>query len=476
MKFRVCFIISCILIINNVFTTDISLAKRDFTTEESVISYVLSSKCLDVIPDNDTSSVVTMDQIINILIRFINADDEYKSALMYGLGEDGRSVYNVYEYADYHSTNEKEELVRTLMAIGVLPNEFMIYPNRMCTWEQAIEFITAVFDRNNLSKGYGGSIEYAKFRKILSEDILSDKIITYNDVKKVLFYSLFPEVMQRDRSKHGDFYYESVSDCLYLCHDYLYKIGYALESDEGIIIEGNIYYGDYDIEPDEYVLCLYKTEGEKKIIEHCLNIPEVMYRRILSINSVFGNQSRSTTEVNDLLEEVDVNFFKQVIQPFDKKEFLKRKGINLWYDLDQATITRAQVVRTAFGLLDDDFITHPVYSHSLPFVDVQSNHLYYNFISAAYNASIIEGYGDGFFYPDKACTWGEAIKILCCAAGCGDYAKKLANDNSGSAFPKYYEKVLGEFGMFEFDISYEETEFKDLFIELVWDFWCISGE
>ncbi|MBQ4630287.1 MAG: S-layer homology domain-containing protein [Clostridia bacterium] len=475
MKMKLGMMMCFILLFNSIFISYDSAAKKIDITENDVISYVLGENCLDVLPDgkhdNDT---LTRGEMIEILIKYTNVNDDYKGALLYSLG-----LYERYhpflEYGDYHSDTQKEEGVRRLNHIGILPNVFLIYPEKLCTWEDAITMIVSVFDRYNLSESYGGTIEYAKFRNILRSDVALGEPIDFKGVKELLFYALFTVVMQRDYLKHGDVYYEFLSDCLYLCHDYYYKIGYPIKSYNGIKINDIMYFGEADVDFEEYVICLYKIENGRKMIKQCLNISELMYENILAVNSVYNvSNTRTETEVHDLFSPVEVGEFIESTKPIDKEFELKSRGIDLWQSSTGDTITRAQVVKTALQLSGRNFLeNHPLYQGNLPFYDITKEDASYIYISAAYNSGAIEGYGDGFFYPEKACTWGEAIKILCCLTGHSIQAEKLALEKSDNVFPKYYEEVMYSFNLSEFDIPYDEIRIKDSFVELVWNFMWI---
>ena len=128
MKMKLGMMMCFILLFNSIFISYDSAAKKIDITENDVISYVLGENCLDVLPDgkhdNDT---LTRGEMIEILIKYTNVNDDYKGALLYSLG-----LYERYhpflEYGDYHSVTQKEEGVRRLNHIGILPNVFLIYP------------------------------------------------------------------------------------------------------------------------------------------------------------------------------------------------------------------------------------------------------------------------------------------------------------------------------------------------------------
>ncbi|MBQ4526872.1 MAG: S-layer homology domain-containing protein [Clostridia bacterium] len=446
--------------------------------EADIIEFVLGKDCLNILPQNHNKSTLSRGEMVDILIRFTNVSDDYKAALMNDV-TDVELYGDVFEYADYHVDPQKEELVRRLKVLGILPGGFLLYPDKLCTREEAFRMIISVWDRTRKAYLYGGYFDYAEFRRVYDGDFTPTEMNIYDDVKELLFYSLFPAFVVEDDSKsegiiHGQEHYKAMSDSLYLLHDYYYKIGLPSKVKDGVEIDGNTYYGKADIDYNEKVLCLYKIENDKKTMRYCINIPESIYNRIVEINSVYNLPSTTETTVDILSEPVDIELFKSAMKPHDKAAYLEKKGISLWQDNEGKTITRAQVVKTAFKLTDNDFINYPVYPGTLPLVDVSPDYLYYNFISASYNAGFVCGDGNGYFYPERACTWGEALKILCMTTGFGDDANSLAAKNSESAFPKYYGEVLNEYGFNRFDISYDETEIKDLFTELVWDFMCLE--
>ncbi|MBO4953945.1 MAG: S-layer homology domain-containing protein, partial [Clostridia bacterium] len=72
------------------------------------------------------------------------------------------------------------------------------------------------------------------------------------------------------------------------------------------------------------------------------------------------------------------------------------------------------------------------------FDDVAADHWGNGYIDVAYNAKIIQGYGDGNFGPDAPVTYEQAIKMIVCALGYGD----SANEKGG--WPSGYLRVANE--------------------------------
>lgn len=155
----------------------------------------------------------------------------------------------------------------------------------------------------------------------------------------------------------------------------------------------------------------------------------------------------------------------------DYEKWLGNTPMCLWQDNEGNTITRAQVAKTALGMWNDKFQDYDMKSEFTAFKDVSADTvLYHNYINALWQAGILKGDGNGYFYPDKPCTYGEVIKIFSCLTGWGFYAEELAKENGVNAFPKMYAEVLNELGMFEPDRDFNDTEIKDIFPQLVYTF------
>lgn len=75
------------------------------------------------------------------------------------------------------------------------------------------------------------------------------------------------------------------------------------------------------------------------------------------------------------------------------------------------------------------------------FSDVASNHWAVGYIGWAAGKSIVNGYEDGTFAPDKAVTFQEAVKMVMCALG----YEKLALNNGG--YPYGFLALAGTYGV-----------------------------
>lgn len=81
-----------------------------------------------------------------------------------------------------------------------------------------------------------------------------------------------------------------------------------------------------------------------------------------------------------------------------------------WYDWNEDSETEAD---TGDG-------TDPEEEPYLVFPDVVPGKWYYEDIMALYDARVIDGYTDGFFYPENTVTTGQALKMILLAAGYGE--------------------------------------------------------
>ena len=81
--------------------------------------------------------------------------------------------------------------------------------------------------------------------------------------------------------------------------------------------------------------------------------------------------------------------------------------------LESETVPRAEAVRFILNLINEDIAS----TDYLPFNDVSPYDSYYGVISTAYNRGLVSGNGNGYFYPNRNITTGEAATILLRAMG-----------------------------------------------------------
>lgn len=448
----------------------------DIARVEGELSKINSFMSNNIIQDEGSAShssqAITRSELIDMLIDYTNINDVYVAESLYTIASSERRTKSLM-YEDYHVSTEKELLIRRLITIGAIPNDYLIYPDKLCTWDEAVTWIMSTIDRSGLVRDIIDYHEYA--RRIVQKNIEPNETKIFDNVQQLMFYSLFHPLIQRDYSKSDGFYYEPTSDMLYMCHDLKYKAGYVSQifSDKtGAYIEEN------RLNSNDLVLYIYKESGEAVSSEIFIEINCDMFNKInYVINFVHGkadNDSIVETHNGGLIGSIDSEGFYSDMQLVNTDEVLRFNKIYLWDENAFEYITRAQVVKTAFQIAGNSFRELPLYDRDLPFKDVsRENCEYYNYISSLYNANVISGYSDGNFCPDKPCTYGEAAKIFCMVKGWGEAACNLASDADEPVFPIYYFKVLEQFDVFELNTPCDEINIKSKFSDLVWHFWCI---
>ena len=148
-------------------------------------------------------------------------------------------------------------------------------------------------------------------------------------------------------------------------------------------------------------------------------------------------------EVNEITEAaVVLNEAAAEVNPVfaGNLDFLQAVGVLIGYDTESASriVTRGEFATNIARMFGDEFNTG---SHSNWFVDVDSAHKYAQEISFLTETGLIDGYGEGHFYPDNDIAFNEALKLLVGLLGYGN----LAEVKGG--FPIGYSLVAGEIGI-----------------------------
>jgi hypothetical protein len=101
-------------------------------------------------------------------------------------------------------------------------------------------------------------------------------------------------------------------------------------------------------------------------------------------------------------------------------------------------------------------LTGAITVYGTEYTDVESQHWAYGAVKAMSDQSIIAGYPNGSFLPDKTVTYGEFIKMALIAATGED----AGNAASGHWALNYYNKAL-ELGYFtSYDIDKSQLGFE----------------
>ncbi len=101
-------------------------------------------------------------------------------------------------------------------------------------------------------------------------------------------------------------------------------------------------------------------------------------------------------------------------------------------------VTRAEMAKlvfTVYGL--DDLIVDAAPEGSKPFKDVKDSEWYYDYVCAAADMKIINGYSDGTFRPNEKVTYAEAVTMLIRALG---YTNLTAKEGESWEVP-YIKKM-----------------------------------
>jgi len=131
-------------------------------------------------------------------------------------------------------------------------------------------------------------------------------------------------------------------------------------------------------------------------------------------------------------------------------EVLSRLGIVDIVDLEdfdsEQKVSRAEFAKYLASALRLSTDTVKVY-----FADVPKEHSYAKIITAFVENGIIDGYGDGYFYPDDIIEPAEAYKMIARALGYGDWAEAMGG------YPAGYIKTAEQMDIIPKNVSSEMT-------------------
>lgn len=459
--------------------TSCVFAKENVASEECIIDAVLGSEGLDIFPDSIIGETLTHDQMAEFLIKYTAIYKDYNYAVLMELDEFYFDVknpnysQNPYGYIDYQITEEKGKYFSRLYNIGVFAGDKdgLFCPNSLCTWKEARNWFVHIVDRAKLLNSVGGYEEYLRKHNLYEGTLKENDIVTCFELKKLYFYSLFFTPVKKVDKYYFDNEpdsYESTSDILLLLHNKRYVIGQPVFSGGGVEING-IYFENISLDNEKTYLCIYESvDGNIPVV--LVPVNEDVIKNIETIKA-----SQNLPKVLCTFEgtSIDVNLDQwleyEKNHKADLASLLENLKISTWADNPDETITRAQVVKTALEMGGNNFNRYKPYA-LMSFSDVTEDNKYYNFINAVHSAGAIVGDGTGMFYPDRPCTYGEAVKILSYMTGWGKYAEEIAKKNGDIPYPEYYMDVLKELNVFDFDVEYTEINIKEFFPELVWDF------
>lgn len=103
-------------------------------------------------------------------------------------------------------------------------------------------------------------------------------------------------------------------------------------------------------------------------------------------------------------------------------------------------ITRAEMSKLVFTIYDmDEFIAKVMLEGRKPFKDVSDGTWYYDYVCAAADMKIINGYADGTFRPNETVTYAEAVTMLIRALGYTDLTAK-----EGESWEEPYIRKMNE--------------------------------
>ena len=141
----------CFILLNiSTFAADNNISKET----ANIADYVLGENGLKILPNNHHGQTLTRAEMIDILIDFTNVADVKCAQYLFSLSE-GSTNKRIIKYEDYPVSQDKENCIRRLIASGILPGDSLIYPDKLCTWNEAAMWIVRVVDRVNISKSYG---------------------------------------------------------------------------------------------------------------------------------------------------------------------------------------------------------------------------------------------------------------------------------------------------------------------------------
>ena len=125
-----------------------------------------------------------------------------------------------------------------------------------------------------------------------------------------------------------------------------------------------------------------------------------------------GNETENTTAEEDSDSEITVTF-SDTPGHWAEDYILELAGKGIVSGYTDGSfgpdnyITRAEITKIALGAFE-----YEIGTHENEFSDVETGAWYENYITSAYDAGILSGYGDGTFKPGNYINRAEALKIL----------------------------------------------------------------
>ncbi|MBR5218690.1 MAG: S-layer homology domain-containing protein [Clostridia bacterium] len=141
--------------------------------------------------------------------------------------------------------------------------------------------------------------------------------------------------------------------------------------------------------------------------------------------------SAATTKFVDLdgkdcADEVAILTTLGIVEGINEEQYAPDRGVN-----------RAQVATILTRLMGAE----ETMSGTDIFVDVPGDHWAYQYVTAAYNAGLIVGMGDGTFAPDEYVTYAQLVKMLLCLMGYDVQAE------AAGGYPGGYYAKAAQMGM-----------------------------
>lgn len=228
-----------------------------------------------------------------------------------------------------------------------------------------------------------------------------------------------------------------------------------LATDENAIIVRFISKEPYKM---EYYISLYDVDKEKYITDTSFpGCPKNMVGPISEGEFKFTNlcpggryRIRIATAINRF--DVEAEIYTSKLSSISQSEYkmAKREALinneitdHISFGTDK-TVERWQIAQMIRGLLP--IMTEETQKFSFgqknPFLDVSAESYAQKEIEALYWLNILNGNGEGMFFPERAVTNAEVIKMIVCSLGYGAYAQSLG------AWPQNYIECGKELGIF----------------------------
>lgn len=147
-------------------------------------------------------------------------------------------------------------------------------------------------------------------------------------------------------------------------------------------------------------------------------------------NMVYGMTFSDLNSGDFAYDAITVLVEKEIINGYDDGKFYPNNPLK--------RSEYCKLISTALNLEVDK-------GGDIPFSDVSQTHWSRNYISACYNAGLIDGMGDGTFLPESSLTYEQAVKILVCASGLDNEA----DVNSGEKWYSGYVDTAQKHGFLD---------------------------